>query len=98
MSRNQRNALLGLAVVVLVVGVGIAQSGGGRDTSGSGKTIEIKDAKRVGGIQVLKFNKGGTIRFKVHSHTADEIHFHGYDKHQDVAKGGTGWFDVPATI
>src|SRR3954464_7152750 len=45
-------------------------------------TVVVKDAKPVGGIKVIKFNKGDTIRFKVKSDTADEIHFHGYDKMQ----------------
>jgi hypothetical protein len=46
----------------------------------------------------MSVNKGGTIRFKVKSDTTDEIHFHGYDKHQDVKAGGQVVFDVPATI
>ena len=102
MSRNQRVGLLVAALVVLVVAFVIAKSGGGSDktstTSNVVQTVEIKNAKPVGGIKVLKFNKGGTIRFKVHSDVADEIHFHGYDKHQDVKAGGTVAFDVPATI
>ena len=106
MSRNQRIGLLVAAVAVLVVVFVIAKSGGSDDNSTSSttggsaavQTVEVKNAKPVGGIKVLKFNKGGTIRFKVHSDVADEIHFHGYDKHQDVKKGGTVTFDVPATI
>ena len=101
MSRNQRIVLLGLAVVVLIV-VGIVVGTGGsssNDTKTSGPvTVDVKNAKPVGGIKVLKFNKGDTIRFKVHSDVADEIHFHGYDKHQDVKAGGTVAFNVPATI
>jgi hypothetical protein len=125
MSGNQRWALIGLAVVVLVVGFVLAKSGGdsNKDSSSSTSTattpaatgngnggtaakpaaptvatVVVTNAKPVGGIKVLKFNKGGTIRFKVRSDTADEIHFHGYDKHQDVTKGGTVTFNVPATI
>ena len=62
------------------------------------ETIEVKDAKPVGGVKVLKFDKGGTIRFKVTSDTADEIHFHGYDIGKDVEAGGTVSFNVPAKI
>ena len=61
--------------------------------------VTVKDAKPVGGIQKIKFTKGDTIRFKVVSDTADEIHFHGYD----VAQGRQGraaasTLRVPATI
>jgi hypothetical protein len=126
MSRNQRLALLGLAVVVLVAGFVIAKSGsdgngsssdttstpaasattGGSGTTDNGgtpakpavQTVVVKNAKPVGGIKVLKFNKGGTIRFKVTSDTADEIHFHGYDIGKDVEAGGSVSFNVPAKI
>ena len=100
MSRNQRVGLLVAALVVLVVAFVVAKSGNSdknKETAGV-QTVEVKNAKPVGGIKVLKFNKGDTIRFKVHSDVADEIHFHGYDKHQEVKAGGTVAFDVPATI
>jgi hypothetical protein len=71
---------------------------GGTPAEPAVATIVVKDAKPVGGVKVLKFDKGATIRFKVRSDTADEIHFHGYDKHADVKPGGTASFDVPATI
>jgi hypothetical protein len=111
MSRNQRIALLALAVVVLVGAFVIAQSGS-NDSGGGGttdatstpaanpavETVVVQNAKPVGGVQVLKFKKGGTIRFKVRSDVADEVHFHGYDKHAEVKKGGVVAFNVPATI
>ena len=62
------------------------------------QTVVVKNAKPVGGIKVLKFNKGGTIRFKVQSDTADEIHFHGYDIGKEVEAGGSVSFNVPAKI
>ena len=37
------------------------------------------NAKPQGGVKKLNFNKGDTIRFRVVSDTADEIHVHGYD-------------------
>src|SRR4051794_37740527 len=46
--------------------------------------VTVKDAKPVGGIQKLTFTKGDAIRFTVKSDTTDEIHFHGYDVHEDV--------------
>lgn len=60
--------------------------------------VTVKDAKPVGGIQKLKFTKGDQIRFKVVSDTTDEVHFHGYDVHEDVKAGGSATFDVKATI
>jgi hypothetical protein len=101
MSGRQRAVLLALAVVVAVGAFVIARSGGSNDnnekTSGQA-TVEVKDAKPVGGIQNLTWKKGQTIDLTVHSDTADEVHFHGYDVHKDVAKGGTVRFQIPATI
>jgi hypothetical protein len=101
MSSRARIAIVLGAVVVLVVALVIASSGGsddsGKSANGSG-VVTVKDAKPVGGVQRLKFTKGGTIHFTVRSDTADEIHFHGYDVHEDVKAGGEVTFDVPATI
>jgi hypothetical protein len=60
--------------------------------------VTVVDAKPQGGVKRLTFTKGDTIRFRVKSDTADEIHFHGYDVHKDVKAGGTATFSVPATI
>ena len=60
--------------------------------------VQVKNAKPVGGIQDLTFNKGGTVQFKVVSDTADEIHVHGYDFHKDVAPGHPITFRFPAKI
>ena len=100
MSRTQRFALLGLAVVVIVVAaVVIGTSGGGSDVKSAGPTtIEVKDAKPVGGVQKLTYKKGGRIDITVNSDTADDIHFHGYDIGKDVEAGGTVSFNVPAKI
>jgi len=100
MSRTQRFALLGLAVVVIVVAaVVIGTSSGGSDVKSAGPTtIEVKDAKPVGGVKTITYNKGDTIDLTVKSDTADEVHFHGYDVHKDVDAGGTVNFTMPATI
>ena len=100
MSRTQRFALLGLAVVVIVVAaVVIGTSGGGSDVKSAGPTtIEVKDAKPVGGVKTITYKKGDTIDLTVKSDTADEVHFHGYDVHKDVAKGGSVHFSFPASI
>jgi len=60
--------------------------------------IKVVDAKPQGGVKRITFTKGETIRFKVQSDTTDEIHFHGYDVHEDVKAGGTATFSVPAKI
>jgi hypothetical protein len=77
----------------------------GSSTTASGKpakpaipVVQVKNAKPVGGIQDLTFNKGGTVQFKVVSDTADEIHVHGYDFHKDVAPGHPIMFKFPAKI
>ena len=100
MSRNQRVVVLGLAVVVLVVAVVVIGTGGSSDsTKDAGPTtVVVKDAKPVGGVKDVTFKKGGTVDLTVQSDTADEVHFHGYDVHKDVAKGGSVHFSFPASI
>lgn len=99
MPRTQRLVLLGLAAVVIVVAAIVAGSGGGSSTKSSGPaTIVVRNAEPVGGVKDVTFKKGGTVDLKITSDTADEIHFHGYDVHKEVAKGGTVHFRFPATI
>ncbi len=101
MPRNQRLVLVGLAVVVAVVAViVVVASGGSSDkTKSTGPTtIVVRNAKPVGGVRTLTYKKGDTIDLTVESDTADEVHFHGYDLHRDVTKGGTVNFRFPATI
>jgi hypothetical protein len=61
-------------------------------------TVNVKNAKPVGGVKEIKVNKGDRFRFVVKSDTADEIHVHGYDLHKDVEAGGSVTFDMKATI
>ena len=99
MSRTQRFALLGLAAVVIVVAAVIIGTGGSSDVKSSGPTtIEVKDAKPVGGVKTVTYKKGDTIDLTVKSDTADEVHFHGYDVAKDVEANGSVRFDMPATI
>jgi hypothetical protein len=99
MSRAQRFALLGIAVVIVIVAAVIIGTGGSSDVKSAGPTtIEVKDAKPVGGVKTLTYKKGKTIDLTVKSDTADEVHFHGYDVHKDVEAGGSVTFDMPATI
>jgi hypothetical protein len=100
MSRTQRFVLLGLAVVVIaVVAVVAGTSGSSSSDKTSGPvTVDVKNAKPVGGVKDVTYKKGGTVDLTVTSDTADEVHFHGYDVHKDVTKGGTVHFKFPATI
>ena len=100
MSRTQRIVMLAIAAVVLVTAIVIIGTGGSSGTvkSAGPTTITVTNAKPVGGIQSLKYKKGKTIDLTIKSDTADEVHFHGYDFHKDVAKGGSVHFRFPATI
>jgi FlaG/FlaF family flagellin (archaellin) len=99
MSRTQRFGLLGAALVVVVAAAIIIGTGGSSDTKSAGPTtIEVQNAKPVGGVKTLTYKKGDTINLTVKSDTADEVHFHGYDVHKDVEKGGSINFTFPATI
>ena len=60
--------------------------------------IVIRGGRPAGGVQRLRYRKGGDIVFLVRSDTAGEIHLHGYDIAKDVDAGGTVRFDVPAKI
>jgi hypothetical protein len=99
MTRTRRLALLGVAVVIAVVAVVVIGSGSSSTPTSSGPaTVVIRDAKPVGGAKDVTFKKGGTVDLTVKSDTADEVHFHGYDVHKDVAKGGSVHFEFPAKI
>jgi hypothetical protein len=99
MSRTSRLVLILLAVVVVVVAAVVLSGSGSDETATSGPaTIEVKDAKPVGGVRKLTYAKGDTIDLTIKSDTADEVHFHGYDVHKDVAKGGSVNFTFPAKI
>jgi hypothetical protein len=97
MSGRQRVVLLVLAVVVAVGAFVVARSGNNdnNDKTSGKATVEVRDAKPVGGVQDFTWKK---IDLTVKSDTADEVHFHGYDVHKDVDKGGTVRFQIPATI
>jgi hypothetical protein len=85
-----------------------AAGGGAADTAGTTSTapaapaipvVKVTGGKPQGGVKKLTFTKGDTIRFKVSStDTTGEVHFHGYDVHQDLKAGGTVTFNVPAKI
>jgi hypothetical protein len=62
-------------------------------------TITVVGGKPKGGVERITFTKGDTIRFKVTSpDTTGEVHFHGYDVHEDLKAGSSVTFNVPAKI
>jgi copper(I)-binding protein len=71
---------------------------GGKPAKAPAVEVVVKNAKPVGGIQHLTYNKGDQIRLVVKSDVADEIHIHGYDLMKDVKAGGQVEFDFPAKI
>jgi heme/copper-type cytochrome/quinol oxidase subunit 2 len=46
----------------------------------------------------LRFKEGETVRFRVRSDVADEVHVHGYDLMKDVEPGQTITFSFPADM
>jgi hypothetical protein len=60
--------------------------------------VRVVGGKPQGGVQKLTFAKDHTVRFKVVSDVADEIHVHGYDLMKDVEAGGSVTFSFPAKI
>lgn len=98
MQGRQRSLLIVAAAAIVIVAFAIARSGSSDKVAGKPQTIVVRDAKPVGGVRTLKWKRGQMIDLTVRSDTADEVHFHGYDVHRDVAKGGTVRFRMRATI
>jgi len=91
MSTGGRLAIVGGIIVLAIIGIVIASSGGnsGDAPKTANVTIDVKNAKSVGGVKKIKLKQGGTLFLTVNSDTADEIHVHATDQHKDVEKGGT---------
>src|SRR4051812_11127296 len=91
MSTGQRLGILGAIIVVAIVAIVVASGSGG--SGGTPKTanvtIQVTNAKPVGGVKKIKLKQNGTLNLTVNSDTADEIHVHATDQHADVKKGGT---------
>jgi hypothetical protein len=106
MTRTQRMSMLGIALVVVVVGFIILRPGSGDDSTSTNEksttagpaVVNVVNAKPQGGVKTVTVAKGGEVRLKVNSDTADEIHIHGYDLHKDVDAGGSVSFAFPAAI
>lgn len=90
MSTGQRLGVLGAIVVLAVIGIVIASSGSSSNAPKlANVTVQVKNARPVGGIKKIKLKQGGTLNLTVTSDTADEIHVHATDQHGAVKKGGT---------
>jgi hypothetical protein len=98
-SATQRNRLLGLAGVILIAAfVGIALAPATKIRSATPATIVVKDGVPLGGTHLLTYRRGALINLTVRSDVTDEVHFHGYDIHKDVAPGHPVHFLIRATI
>jgi hypothetical protein len=91
MSAGARLGILGAVIVVAIIGIVIASGGksSNKAPTSANVTIDVKNAKPVGGVKKIKLKLGGTLKLTVDSDTADEVHVHATDQHKDVAKGGT---------
>jgi hypothetical protein len=91
MSNTARLGVLAAVIVVAIAGFVIANSGGsGSDAPKTATvTIDVKNAKPVGGVKKIKLKEGGTLNLTVNSDTADEVHVHATNQHEDVKKGGS---------
>jgi hypothetical protein len=98
MSRTGRLAILGGVVVIAVAGI-IVASGSSSSTAPSTATvtIDVKNAKPVGGVKKIRLKQGGTLNLTVNSDTADEIHVHATDQHAEVRKGGSVHLTIKPT-
>jgi hypothetical protein len=90
-SSGKRLAILGAVVALAVVGIVVASSGGSSNDAPKHATvtIDVKNAKPVGGVKKIKLKRGGTLDLTVNSDTADEVHVHATDQHAEVKKGGS---------
>jgi hypothetical protein len=102
MNAKATRALVGVALIVVaaVLLIVLKDNGGesGKTDGGKLQTIVVRNAKPVGGIRRLIYNKGEQVLFEVDSDVSDEVHMHGYDIMKDVKAGGSVSFDFPATI
>lgn len=51
--------------------------------------VEFRNGSVVGGARRERIDTGDTVRLRVMSDVADEVHVHGYDERTPVAAGGT---------
>ena len=111
MSGAQRLTFLAIAVAIAIVAAIVLGSSGGDDEEPSTTRVEATatpqptatqnpEAPLVtsGKVTKLRFEQGDTVRFRVRSDVADEVHVHGYDLMKDVEPGKEITFSFPAEI
>ena len=91
MSTGARLGILAAIIVVAVVAIIVISGNSGSSDAPKSETvsIDVKNAKPVGGVKQIKLKQGGTLTLTVSSDTADEIHVHATDQHKDVEKNGS---------
>jgi FtsP/CotA-like multicopper oxidase with cupredoxin domain len=95
-SARARIGLLGAAVVVLVVAFVLLRSGG--DDSSTTATSGAGPLLTAAKVQEIHVKKGDTVRFRVRSDSAEEVHIHGYDIKHDLPAGKVVPVSFKATI
>ena len=81
---------LSVACALIVLGsAGCGSSSKSKAPKHATVTIQVKNAKPVGGVKKIKLKEGGTLALTVASDTADEIHVHATNQHENVKKGGS---------
>ena len=108
MTRGQRVTLLGIAAVIAVVAVILLATGGDETDRGAASTqtpapTPTATAKpppllQAGKPTALTYQQGDTVRFRVRSDTAEEVHIHGYDIKKDLEPNKTETVSFKATI
>jgi heme/copper-type cytochrome/quinol oxidase subunit 2 len=95
----RRGAVLVIAVVAVIVGFVLASGSSSEKAVHTSRHayVYVVGGKPKGGVQTLTYNKGQQVAFTVSSDVADEIHVHGFDLMQNVAKNGKVTFSFPAS-
>jgi FtsP/CotA-like multicopper oxidase with cupredoxin domain len=112
MTRAQRLSFLGIAAVIAVVAV-ILLAGGGDETDQASNSAQTTAPTatatatatpkpppllQAGKVTTLTFKPGDTVRFRVRSDKAEEVHIHGYDIKKELAPNQTATVSFKASI
>ena len=92
--------IIGLLVVVgVVLAINKKPKNSNNQTQNTGPTVvEVNfDSKNPSfAAQTYQVAEGASVKLKVTSDIADELHFHGYDLHSDLESGKQGEIDFTA--